>query len=214
MNRISKESGFTLIELLIGMSLALVVMAGIYGTYYTQQKSYLAKEQVAAMEQNLRAALYHLESDIRMAGCDPTRTAHGEITTADKDQITFSTDLAGNGTNATITYNVNTTTDQLLKNGQAVADGIECINFVYLDADNNDLNNKGMDDIGDPAVMEQIRSVEVSVVARTNLPDPTYTDTTYFYNQRDLFNAILNAQNDHFRRRMLTVLINCRNLWL
>lgn len=214
MTLVNEHKGFTLIELLIGMSLALVVMAGIYSIYYTQQKSYLAQEQVAAMEQNLRAALYHLESDIRMAGCDPTRSAHGGIETACNDQISFTEDSDGDRTNTTITYSLATATRQLVKNGSVIADGIELINFVYLDADDNDLNNKGMADIADPAVIEQIRSVEVSVVAKTQLPDPTYTDATFFYNQRDLFNAILNAQNDHFRRRMLTTIIKCRNLWL
>ncbi|MBN1907686.1 MAG: prepilin-type N-terminal cleavage/methylation domain-containing protein, partial [Deltaproteobacteria bacterium] len=62
--------GFTLVELLIAMAIAGVVMAGVYSAYSSQQRSYLAQEQVAAVQQNLRVAMYFMEREIRMAGCD------------------------------------------------------------------------------------------------------------------------------------------------
>ena len=55
-----RESGFTLVELLVAMVISLVVMGGIYSTYHSQQKSYLVQEQVAAMQQNLRSAMYNM----------------------------------------------------------------------------------------------------------------------------------------------------------
>ncbi|UCF72314.1 MAG: prepilin-type N-terminal cleavage/methylation domain-containing protein, partial [Deltaproteobacteria bacterium] len=63
------RKAFTLAELLVAMVVVGVVMAAIVSTYYSQQKSYVAQEQVAAMQQNLRAAMFYMEREIRMAGC-------------------------------------------------------------------------------------------------------------------------------------------------
>src|SRR3989339_279506 len=82
-----REMGFTLVELLVSMAIAGIVMASIYSSYYSQQKAYVIQEQVAGMQQNLRAAMYHLERDIRMAGYDPTGKAGSGIITATSPAI-------------------------------------------------------------------------------------------------------------------------------
>jgi prepilin-type N-terminal cleavage/methylation domain-containing protein len=63
-----ENSGFTLIELLIAIVLGLVLMAGVYRTFRTQQDSYIVQDQVAAMQQNLRGAMYLITRDLQMAG--------------------------------------------------------------------------------------------------------------------------------------------------
>ena len=60
------EQGFTFVELLLSMGIAAVVMASIYAVYFSQQKSFTTQEKVAAMHQNVRAAMYYMERDIRM----------------------------------------------------------------------------------------------------------------------------------------------------
>ena len=65
------NQGFTLIELLVAMTIGLAVMAAVSMTFRSQQKSYILQEQVAAMQQNLRAAMFHVVRDIRMAGWRP-----------------------------------------------------------------------------------------------------------------------------------------------
>ena len=60
----SKEGGFTLVELMAAMVIAVVVMAGIYAAYYTQQKNATAQEQTAEMRQNLRAGLNLMAREI------------------------------------------------------------------------------------------------------------------------------------------------------
>ncbi|MBW2105033.1 MAG: PilW family protein [Deltaproteobacteria bacterium] len=62
------DQGFTLAELLIAMAISLVVMSAIFLTFKSQQDSYIIQDQVTAMQQNLRAAMYMLTRDIQMAG--------------------------------------------------------------------------------------------------------------------------------------------------
>ncbi|MDY7037041.1 MAG: prepilin-type N-terminal cleavage/methylation domain-containing protein, partial [Thermodesulfobacteriota bacterium] len=69
-DRISNR-GFTVVELLVATALSGIVMASIYSTYYLQQKSYIVQEQVVHMQQNIRAAMYFIEREIRMAGYNP-----------------------------------------------------------------------------------------------------------------------------------------------
>ena len=51
------ERGFTMTELLVAMVISVIVMAGVYSSYYAQQRSFTTQQQVAAMQQNLRAAI-------------------------------------------------------------------------------------------------------------------------------------------------------------
>ncbi|MCG6983526.1 MAG: prepilin-type N-terminal cleavage/methylation domain-containing protein [Deltaproteobacteria bacterium] len=69
----SCDRGFSLVELVVAMAISLVVMAGVYKVYVTQQDTYLLQEQVAEMQQNARVAKYVLTKDIRMVGYNPTR---------------------------------------------------------------------------------------------------------------------------------------------
>ncbi len=98
---VKKESGFTLLELLIAMFLTVIVSTAIYMAYNSQHKSYTVQEQVSAMQQNLRAAMYFMQKDIRMAGCDPLLKAGGggqagaEILTANVGEFEFTMDITG-----------------------------------------------------------------------------------------------------------------------
>ncbi len=61
--------GFTMVELLIVIAIFSVVMASAYTVFDSQQKSYIVQEEVAGMQQNLRAAMFVLLKEVRMAGC-------------------------------------------------------------------------------------------------------------------------------------------------
>jgi len=241
--------GFTLIELLIAMALALALMTGIYTTYRSQQKAYLVQDQVAAMQQQLRAAMYAIESDLRMAGFDPHRTGGKGISAATNNTITFTFDEEYDGEDddsdgmideadelvrETITYNLfdafissgenDGITDDLERteggNSQPLASNIQTIDFVYLDGNGNplgtDSNGDGLVDTLTNAQLNNIRSVEVTLVAKTNdLAEGIWVDNDYT-NSNAYINAwgqtILNAQNDNLRRMSLTKRIRCRNL--
>ncbi|WP_319547566.1 PilW family protein [Desulfogranum marinum] len=94
--KLKQEAGFTLIELLVALLLSAFIMAGLYAAYRSQQDSYLAQEQVAEMQQNLRAALELMMADIRMAGYDPTKKAGASILTATASDFELTRNI-GNG---------------------------------------------------------------------------------------------------------------------
>jgi type IV pilus assembly protein PilW len=69
---IKKNSGFTLVELLIAITISSVVVGGAYGVFRGQQKAYTQQEQIADIQQNLRAGSFYLTNEIRLAGYSVT----------------------------------------------------------------------------------------------------------------------------------------------
>jgi type IV pilus assembly protein PilW len=197
--------GFTLIEILVVLVLTGIVMTIVYFMFLTQDKNFNVQEQVSAMQQNLRAAMDLMEKEIRVAGYDPTgkakpainiddgfefqwdRNKDGDITTPGDEQIHYK--LKGDG-------DLGRDTGAGL---QTVAENIDALDFVYLDEDNSPT-----DDVRD------IRSVQVTLVAKTDKPDIDYTDQRVYRNLQD--EVVLGAPNDSHRRQILTAQIKCRNL--
>ena len=75
------NQGFTLVEMMIAVAIFGIVMAGIYQTYDSQQKTYIVQEQIIDMQQNHRTAIYFLGQELRMAGYDPSGKADANIAT-------------------------------------------------------------------------------------------------------------------------------------
>lgn len=209
------SQGFTIIELLVGMAVSLLALTAIYSTFQTQHKSYLMQQEIAAMQQNLRAAMFYMQREIRMAGCDPLGTAGAGIIAASDSSINFSEDVwdgsdgsAPDGdaddSNEDITYSL--IGDDLKRktgggNYQVVAENIDALNFVYLDTNGSET-----------AVLADIRSVEITIVARISRPLRDSPNNRDYFNQRNT--QILSAQGDRYSRRRLTSAIKCRNLGL
>jgi len=136
-------------------------MAALYSTFKSQQDSYVNQEVVAEMQQNLRAALYMMARDIRIAGYDPTELADAGIVSAGPHSINFTFDINDgidndadgtvdeidepiindgdvNDANENITYSLDTTdadNPRLVRNAgggdQPVADYIDAVGFAY-----------------------------------------------------------------------------------
>ena len=122
----NNNKGFSLIELLIAMAVSSIVMAMITSVYNLQQKAHVTQQQVADMQQNIRAAMYLMESEIRMAGYDPTEGSGAGIQTAGPNSIQFTGDIDGNGvttgTNEDMTFGFSLANDADV-NGTADAGG-------------------------------------------------------------------------------------------
>ena len=224
---IGKEEGFTLIELMVAAALSLVVMGGIYSVYQSQSKSYIVREQVTAMQQNLRAGMVVMTSDIRMAGyVYPGVTLTGGVNAGileantndlkfrlledknnppsapyDPETIKYSLfDFDGDGDlDLVMDREVNGVSDPQ----KLVAENIDALNFVYLD-----INDAVI--IDPPSNLTTIRSIQITMVAKTGISDPGYKNTNSYKNQQNT--EILPAKNDGFRRRVLSREIKCRNL--
>jgi type IV pilus assembly protein PilW len=216
------EKGFTIVEILVAVAISSVVMAGVYSSYSFQQKSYVIQEGVAGAQQNLRSALYFIEREIRMAGCDPTETGGFGFSAATATSIQFTEDIGDgatppglpngaleNGEDITYTRNVAdlTLTRQTAGGGgpQVVADNIEALNFEYYD------KNGAVIAVPVTAVkLPEIRSVQISMISRTENTDPTYSDMATFVGTP--FYGSYPIAGDHHRRKLLTALVKCRNL--
>ncbi len=197
--------GFTLVELMIVLTMFLVVLGAVYATYQSQQKTYLVQRQVANMQQNLRAGMYFLSQEIRMAGFDPGSSGRFGLVssfsgfpasgaTCDADTIAFTLDddedeTIDSNDSELVAFRIN---DKLelqrfstgAVNWQTLAENIEDLTFAYLDEDGNTT-----------ATLSNVRSVQVSMTARTEKPDGDFG-------------------GDGYRRRTMTSLIQCRNLGL
>ena len=86
------NKGFTLIELMITLAISSIVMTGIYAVYNAQSTARKNQQVLVDMMQNLRAGIYYMEREIRVAGFDPSKTANAGITTANLSDIQFTLD--------------------------------------------------------------------------------------------------------------------------
>lgn len=222
MNLRTCNKGFTLTELLVSIAVSGVVMGGIYSSFYSQQKTFVAQEQTAAMQQNLRSSIYLMEREIRMAGYDPTGDAGAGIhTNSNANSIRITKDITDNsGTgapdgdtgdvNEDVTYALFDAdgdgdmdlgrTDTNGVGNQPLAENIDALNFVYLDENGTPTAN-----------ISEMRSVQITLVARAGRPDPGYTGSGSYLNQQGqpIFTP---PAGDHFRRKLLTAEVKCRNL--
>jgi type IV pilus assembly protein PilW len=215
--KMRSEKGITLVELVVAMFVMSIIMTGIYSAYYSQQKSFVVQDEVAQMQQNLRAAMFLMVREIRMAGCNPTGGASAGIVTSDPNTINFTLDLRGKASGDAdglikisdeedITYSlVGSEIKRDTGSGpEIVAENIDWLHFDYLD-ENGAIT-------GSPML---IRSVQITVVARTGRGDLGYVNTTR-YDDLDDSNAddFYIAPGDDFRRKRLSTNIKCRNLGL
>ena len=217
------NAGFTLVELLVAMALSGIVMASVYSSFASQHKAYVAQEQVAAMQQNLRAAIYIMEREIRMSGHDPAGGSGTGIIAANASSVRVRSDLTDNaGTGGPdgdtgdvgedVTYALfDADGDGDMDLGRAdaagggtqpMAENIDALNFVYLDENRNVTT-----------VPSQIRSVQIAVIARAGERDIGYVNNEVYLNQQGQ-TILTPPSSDHFRRRMLMTEVKCRNLGL
>jgi type IV pilus assembly protein PilW len=219
------DQGFTMVELLVAMVVAFLAMEAIYSTFLTQHRSYRIQEETAEMQQNLRAAMLYMKREIRMAGCDPMGTAGARIIKAERMLIRFTEDVRGNSSdsdpdgdandpNEDVTYSLKG--NNLVKNtgggDYVVAQNIDAIDFIYLDGSSppHVLNDPLIGGDVPAEKINHIRSVEVTIVARTSHPLLPSKNSRGYFNQRGA--KILTPQNDNVARRRLTTWIKCRNL--
>jgi type IV pilus assembly protein PilW len=240
----TRDKGFTIIELLIAMLVGTLVIAATFIIFKKQQEHYTAQMDVTEMQQNIRFALDMMARDFRMAGYDGLGMSEAEIINAKSDLFHFTVDLNEDGDVTDVEENIaydwykstngnwvlgRTTSDQSIKiietpaasghwevNGsipnprhQAVAENIEHLEFVYLDKNGNVTTTQ-----------EQIRTVIITIVARTNNEDPNFRNTQTYTPASNSTRYVKPAQlsgttwvkDDNFRRRVQILTVESRNV--
>lgn len=164
--------GFTLVEMIIAMAVGLIVIFLLYDLFVAENKQYNTQEAIVEMQQNARAAMDMMTTEIRMAGYDPTSAAGAGIGAYAANSLTFTQDLNGDkdvtDANETITYAYDAGNMRITRNtgsgAQPFAENIEALNFTYFNAS------------GGPATAAaNIRLVKIAIRARTSRRDPDYT---------------------------------------
>ncbi len=73
-NNASTQSGLTMIELLIALAVTSVIALSVFTAYSVQSNSFSTQRQVSRIQQDLRGALYMMESDLLNSSRDPGMT--------------------------------------------------------------------------------------------------------------------------------------------
>lgn len=213
----NNQDGFTLIEMLIAMAVALVVMSMIYSFFYLQQKTYINQSEITAVQQDIVGAMHLIEREIRMAGYDVSGEAGASfLQPGVGDTIKFSYDKdedgAINDPGEVLSYGLTSggilyRTDENGTNSQdTLLENVDAFDVIYLDKNKATTTNA-----------PDIRAVQLTIVIRTGREDYNYTDTRVYKNQQGTIiypTTGTTPPNDHFRRRILTAEILCRNMGL
>ncbi|WP_417913954.1 prepilin-type N-terminal cleavage/methylation domain-containing protein [Candidatus Electronema sp. JM] len=228
--KILASSGFTLVEIMISLVLSSFVIAGVYGVYSIQQRSYKTQGQVADLQQQLRSALDFITRDIRMVGYNPGGVCSVNPTTygiLNMGVDNFSFEYCGLEDNTwklhTVTYSLEGS--RLMRNlqvqdspgqQQAVAEGIDAIEFRYLQGN----SPPGHPELPPPEadLAKDTRIIQLSILIRSLYPDPYYKDTiTYLPASGKAWTRTSgsgNPPNDNYQRRLLVTSIELRNVGL
>jgi len=228
------QSGFTLVELMVTLVVALVITGAAYASYVVQQRSFTAQDQVAEIQQNVRVGLDMMAREMRMAGFDPHLTGNYRILEektvgtktyrTDAGNFIFTADLCKNGGDpASCIIGGKSTPEtflyQLYKpgyagpdypfalrrtpGGSAIAENIEFLEFYYTLQDGSRTLNPA------PAELNQIVTVDITIIARADQGDHRFTSSRSFQTPGGI---VLASANDTYRRRMLTTTLQLRNM--
>jgi len=189
------KSGFTLVELLVAMVISTIVLTLMYQVYRGQLRTHTTQQELVEMQQNMRAVLYLMEREIRMAGHAPNGgVADPAITTAQVDNIAFAMDISG-GTSLDpsdgdtgdagerMNYFYDHGTGQLIRNASdgngnqplLEASDINSLTFVYKDSNGVTLDDDGAGNLTTTASRQAIRTVEIILnasIGTTAMVDP------------------------------------------
>ncbi|MCU0587750.1 MAG: prepilin-type N-terminal cleavage/methylation domain-containing protein [Syntrophobacteraceae bacterium] len=188
------QKGFTLVEILVVLALSGLVTGAVYKSFTAQQRVYIAQDQVAGLQQDIRASLEIMLKEIRMAGYDPRGTDIAGFLAASNTRLQFTADHNGNGQLITpgppdtndphedVTYSLKPESDpnddgvatvfpsELRRTvwgaPESMVENVEVLNFVYLDE-----SDAVMETPVTGANLDRIRSVQVCLVLRADKAD-------------------------------------------
>jgi type IV pilus assembly protein PilW len=88
------QKGFTLVELMITILVSSVVVGAAYTVFSSQQKTYTGQKAVVDIQENLRAGMFFLTREVRMAGyCQDDTAPDAGFQTAGPGSVRFTMDI-------------------------------------------------------------------------------------------------------------------------
>ena len=196
------QRGFTLTELMVALAISAIVTTGMYRTFVQQQRVSMQQEQLTEARQNARLSMDAMIEEIRDAGFDPGGLAGAGIVQANSTSLRFTRDMNCNGTlgrtqqpyakgvndrglGEDIAYSFHSPRQvirrQVFEDGTPagppapLASNIIDLNFCYVLKD--DLKSDPPKPCTpSPAILIDIRAIQVTLTARATAPDPNYTD--------------------------------------
>jgi type IV pilus assembly protein PilW len=232
LKRVQNPDGFTLVELLVALVLSGLVIWMVYSTYTIQQRTSTGQRAVSEMQQNIRAALILMTTEMKMAGLDPREHSGAGITLAAPGRFSFTMDRFDNAGNPSPDDDVNDSNEQIsygfsqaadtnddgvpdagntvLALGrdvgggyQPIAENVERLEFLYTVVGGASSLNVT------PAQYKKIRSVKISLLVRTSRNDPSFSNSTTYVSA---FGTNWGPFNDGYRRRLLITEVKLRNM--
>lgn len=229
--KFSRETGFTLVELMIVVLLTGLISIGLFSAYQAQQTSYVIQEQVAEMQQRVRAGLDLMITDLREAGYDPEITGVPAITTAQANAITFTLvadddgldnnllggadepnelktvrfalgDADGDGNNDDLLRDDSSSFGGVFDGFLPLIEDIDALEFFYT------LDGGGQTTTPTAAQLADIRSVTITILVRSSGFDPKLVQNRTYALPSGAFTP---AYTDQFRRRLLITTVQFRN---
>jgi type IV pilus assembly protein PilW len=173
----TSTGGFTLIEMMVAITISMIVIASVAGTFNAQTRQNKAEEEISQMHQNVRGAIDLISRELMQAGY---KASGGSVTgvTYSTTQLLIQADLNSNGSIDTSSTSLEyiiyawdsanmRITRQLGTSGTAeiVADNITAFTISYKDASD-----------ATTTTSSSIRKVTVSITGRTSKVDPSYSN--------------------------------------
>ena len=233
-NVVTKKEGFTLVELMVTVFISTILIIVISATYRNQQKLYKRQEAVVDMQQNIRASLYLLSQELRMAGYNPLNIPGVGIQQLGltSTSITFTqdiTDATGTATNGNGAIDgPNETVTIIFDNDNA--DGDECTaanpciqrdtgggeqpflnNIDFLEIAY--LNDNNIPFVPTAATIEDIAYVQLTILVRSSINEPDFINNLQYFTPAPMNTDITagGTFDDGRRRRIATTTVQLRN---
>ncbi len=185
--------GFTLIELMIAMAIFSMIVGFIVSSRTRQQEQQITQIQAVEMQQSVRAVMFMMKQDIRMAGFNPfsKNDFNSGIAVAQSNALTFSYVDTDNMVLDTASYALvdgdgDIDTDITL-DGTMIAENIQTLTFTYFDG-TTPVPLELTVPVANP---DDIRSIQISITAvidsderarATNNNTRTLTSTVFLRN--------------------------------
>jgi type IV pilus assembly protein PilW len=209
-----KNAGFSLVELLVALVVGGIIITAAYMLFIGNQRTYLMQDELISIQQTIRPAAEYMGRFIRIAGLDPEQTGLFGLRDTTNSSIEFSFDTVDTGLTGVLEPNSeikafrvqgNQLEERSTGDWETIAENIEALNFAYLDRDGNVVTDLVIN-------RDTIRTIQISIVGRSQRPIPRYTNNNAFINLQGT--EILPPQNDNFVRMMFSETVQCRNLGL